>query len=65
MRNNIEKSLNTAFASAKMEGFHITPKVEADCRMIVNGELSIHDYLKQVIDSNPQGKRSNENVVQP
>jgi len=48
---NIEKSLNTAFTSAKMEGFDITPRIEENCRKIVNGELSIEDYIQQMVQT--------------
>ena len=41
MKRSINDSLNTAFASARMEGFQITPKIEANCKKIVSGELSI------------------------
>ena len=52
MDKKTEKSINFALASAKMEGFQITPVVEADCIMIVNGELSISDYIKRVAEAN-------------
>jgi len=41
MSKSINESLNTAFASARMEGFDITPKIEADCKAIISGELSV------------------------
>ena len=52
MDKKTEQSLNSALVSAKMEGFQITPTVEADCIMIVNGELSISDYIKRVTEAN-------------
>ena len=52
MDEKTEQSINSALASAKMEGFQITPKVEADCIKIVSGELSIADYIKRVTESN-------------
>ena len=52
MDKKIEKSLKSAFASAKMEGFIITPKVERNCIRILSGELSIADYISQAIQSN-------------
>ena len=64
MSRNIEDSLNTAFASARMEGFHITPKIEADCRMLVNGELSIQEYIRQVVEVNKNITGSGEHGVQ-
>ena len=45
------ESLNTAFASARMEGIEITPQIEADCLMIINGELSIQEYIHRVMES--------------
>jgi len=65
MSRSINDSLNTAFASARMEGFKITPKIEADCRMIVSGELSIQDYIRQVTEACTLADRSVENAVQP
>jgi len=47
-----ENALNSALASAKMEGFQITPAVEADCIKIVSGELTIADYIKRVTEAN-------------
>ena len=61
MDKSTEKSLNSALASAKMEGFHITPKIETDCRRIVSGELSISEYIRQVTEAN----KEESNVVQP
>ena len=52
MDKKTEQSLNSAFASAKMEGFQITPTVEADCIKIVSGELSIAEYIKRVTEAN-------------
>ena len=52
MDEKTEQSLNSAFASAKMEGFLITPTVEADCIKIVSGELTIADYIKRVTEAN-------------
>jgi len=64
MSRNIEDSLNTAFASARMEGFEITPKIEADCRLLVSGELSIQEYIRQVAEANTNRTRSVEHGVQ-
>ena len=47
-----EQYINSALASAKMEGFRITPTVEADCIKIVSGELTIADYIKRVTEAN-------------
>ena len=52
MDKKTENALNFAFASAKMEGFPITPAVEADCIKIVSGELSIADYIKHATGAN-------------
>ena len=51
MDKKTKQSLNSALASAKMEGFQITPSVEADCIKIVSGELSISDYIKRVTEA--------------
>ena len=65
MSRNIDQSLNTAFASAQMEGFQITPKIEADCKMIVSGELSISEYIRQVTEAKGCNDRGVGYVVQP
>jgi len=65
MSRSIDDSLNTAYASARMEGFIITPKIKADCKRLANGELSIQDYLNQVIESNMVISRGVEHGVQP
>ena len=49
----MEKLLNTAFASARMEGFEITPHIEHTCKMILSGEISLQDYLRQVANKRP------------
>ena len=64
MSRNIEDSINTAFASARMEGLEITPKIEADCRLLVSGKLSIQEYIRQVVESNTNETRSVEHGVQ-
>ena len=64
MSRTIDESLNTAFASARMEGFQITPKIEADSRKLVNGDLSISEYIRQVTETNPSATRSSEHGVQ-
>ena len=51
MDNSIEKSLNSAFASARMEGFQVTPTVEANCIKIVSGEISVADYIQHAIEA--------------
>ena len=52
MDEKTENALNSALASAKMEGFQITSAVEADCTKIVSGELTIVDYIKSVTEAN-------------
>ena len=64
MSRDIEASINTAFASARMEGFEITPKIEADCRLLVSGSLSIQEYIDQVIEANAVKTGSVEHGVQ-
>ena len=50
-----ETAIRTALWSAQMEGFHVTPKIESDCRRIVSGEISIEEYIQQM-----QGPRLSE-----
>ena len=59
MDTPIEKSLNSAFASARMEGFQITQTVEADCIKIVSGEISVADYIQRAIETNASGATGN------
>ena len=40
-----------------MEGYTITPEVEADCIKIVSGELSISDYIQNAIEANTAENR--------
>jgi hypothetical protein len=65
MKRDIEKSLNTAFASAKMEGYQISPKIEADCRMLLNGNMSVSEYIRQFSEVNGLENGSNNYVIQP
>ena len=65
MSKSINDSLSTAFAPARMEGFQITPKIEADCRKLVSGELSIQDYISQVTAVGASTTRESEYVIQP
>ena len=44
-----EKLLNSAFASAAMEGFEITAAIKEDCVDIISGKLSISDYIKRML----------------
>jgi len=48
-----------------MEGFQITPKIEADCKMIVSGELSISEYIRQITEAKGCNDRGVGYVVQP
>ena len=59
MDKKTAKSLNSAFASAKMEGFVITPKIESDCIKIINGDVSIADYISQAKQANVVGVSEN------
>ena len=43
-----EAALRTAFASSRMEGFEITPEVEANCRKLLDGEISVAELIQQI-----------------
>ena len=42
--------LKNALASAKMEGFSVTNQTEKDCIRLINGEISIHDLVSEIIN---------------
>ena len=51
-----ERAMKNAFASARMEGFRVTPEIQRDCQRIVSGEISIDDCVKQML-AKPSRKR--------
>jgi len=52
-----EAALRSAFASSRMEGFEITPEVEANCRRLLNGEISVDELVQQIKDQHAARKR--------
>lgn len=44
-----ERALKNAFASAKMEGFRITPEIERDCKRVLDGETSIDECVRRML----------------
>lgn len=45
---SIERAINNAAASVEMEGYHIDEQCREWCRMLLNRELSMEQYIKLV-----------------
>lgn len=43
-----EQALKNAYASARMEGFTVTPDNERDCRRLLNGEISVEQLVAEI-----------------
>ncbi len=50
MHRNIsrDKAIKNAIASVKMEGFNTNPKLEADCKLIMQGKLTLKDCVSRI-----------------
>jgi hypothetical protein len=46
-KNTRERALKNAFASARMEGFKITPETVADSKRLLSGEISTSDLVAE------------------
>ena len=57
MSEEQEKSLNTALASARMEGFQVTQQIIENCKKIISGEMSVSEYIRLVTEANAATKR--------
>ena len=57
MSEEQEKSLNTALASARMEGFQVTPQIIENCKKIISGEMSVSAYIRLVTEANAATRR--------
>lgn len=44
----IEQSIKNATASLLMEGFSIDEKAKAWCKMLLNGEITLEEYIALV-----------------
>ena len=49
MSNSIERSIQTAELSLQMEGFSVSETCKDICRKLLTGEITLEDYLSQVI----------------
>ena len=49
MSNSIERAIQTAELSLQMEGFSVSETCKDLCRKLLTGEISLEDYLSQVI----------------
>lgn len=45
---SIERAINNAAASVEMEGYHIDEQSREWCRMLLNRELSMEQYIQLV-----------------
>ena len=45
---SIDRAINNAAASVEMEGYHIDEKSREWCRMLLNKELSMEQYIQLV-----------------
>ena len=45
-----ELALESALASAKMEGFHITEQTRYDCKRFLDKEVSVAELVREIID---------------
>lgn len=43
------EALRSALASARMEGFCVTEQTENDCIRLMNDEVSVADFVKEVL----------------
>ena len=57
MSEEQEKSLNSALASARVEGFQVTPQIEENCKRIISGEISVSEYIRQVTEASAAARR--------
>ena len=57
MSEEHDKSLNTALASARMEGFQVTPQIIENCKRIISGEISVSEYISQVTEASATARR--------
>ena len=55
-----EAALRTAFFSSQMEGFEITSEVEANCRKLLDGGISLAELVQQITEKHATRKESEE-----
>jgi hypothetical protein len=58
MRNNFsqEKAVKNAFASARMEGYRITPQIEHNARRLINGQISVKECVSEMLEKSTREK---------
>ena len=44
------EALRSALASTRMEGFEITEQTEKDCIRLMEGEISVADLVKEIMN---------------
>ena len=55
MSGSIERSIRTAELSLKMEGVSVTETCKELCRKLLAGEITLQEYLSQVIPASNGG----------
>ena len=55
MSGSIERSIRTSELSLKMEGFSVTETCKELCRKLLAGEITLQEYLSQVIPASNGG----------
>lgn len=43
-----DRAIKNAIASVKMEGFNVNLKLEEQCKLVMNGKLSLKDCIAQI-----------------
>ena len=57
MQAYTERALRNAIASTEMEGYRVTPRLERDCRRLLNGEISVETLVREMLQ---RGKEENK-----
>ena len=55
MSDSIDRSIRTAELSLKMEGFSVTETCKELCHKLLAGEITLQEYLSQVIPASNGG----------
>ena len=60
MQKNVspEQALKNAFASARMEGYNVTPDTERDCNRLLSGKIKTSDLVAELIKKNTDRKKA-------
>lgn len=53
-----EQALNNAFASARMEGYNVTPDTESDCKRLLSGKIKTSELVAELVKKNADHKKA-------